>query len=406
QLPAHHAHVVCLDADEKVLCDSEKNPDADMTRENLAYVIYTSGSTGTPKGVLVTHQSLVHSTRARTIYYREPAASFLLLSSLAFDSSVAGIFWTLCQGGMLVLPNQGPERDLASVEALIAKNRVSHTLSVPSLYRLLLEGAQAQRLSSLRTVIVAGEACPAKLAEIHRRIIPQASLFNEYGPTEATVWCTVHAVNPDRDGTSVPIGQPISGIQIHLLDPHMRPVSVGVAGELYIGGVAVARGYLNHPQLTADRFVPDPFAEESGARLYRTGDLGRCLANGNIEFLGRIDHQVKIRGFRIELEEIQAILTRHPAVREAIVSKREDFVGDAQLVAYVVPQLEQSLTVTELRSFVKSRLPDYMVPSAFVTLPSLPLTSRGKLDRRALPAPDRNRPEQRVPFVPPSTPEE
>ena len=401
-LPEHTARVICLDAEwEAIAQENSENVISEVMANNLASIIYTSGSTGRPKGVLVTHQNLVHSTIARTTYYKEPVNSFLLLSSFAFDSSVAGIFWTLCQGGLLVLPRAGFQMEISHLAELIAQNHVSHLLSLPSLYMLLLEQAKPQYLISLRTVIVAGESCMRELVERHYRLLSQTHLFNEYGPTEGTVWSSVYRCESQNLRSAVPIGQPIANTQIYLLDTHLQLVPIGVAGELYIGGAGVTRGYLNQPELTVKRFIPNPFSNESGTRLYKTGDLARYLPDGNIEFLGRNDHQVKIRGFRIELGEIETVLKLHPIVREAVVMAREDAFGDKRLVAYVVQNSQYQdpdelkegipMLVSQLRSLVKERLPNYMIPASFVLLEAMPLTPNGKVDQRALPAPEPSR---------------
>lgn len=416
-LPEHHAQVVCLDqwmANESRGRGINESTDSwapvpldrfdrDVTVDSPAYVIYTSGSTGRPKGVLVTHRNLVHSTLARLTYYRQPVRGFLLLSSYAFDSSVAGIFWTLCQGGALVLPQSGLERDPSRLAALIAEHRISHLLSLPSLYSLLLAQSQPEQLASLQTVIVAGEACPEALTESHHRILPGAELFNEYGPTEGTVWSSVYQIRSPIVGGPVPIGRPIANTQIYLLDERLRPLPIGVAGELYIGGLGVAQGYLNRPELTAERFIPHPFSSEPGARLYKTGDWGRYRSDGTIEFLGRLDDQVKIRGYRIELGEVEAVLTQHPAVREAVVVAREDEPDQKRLVAYVVANVEPP-TTSELRRFLKEKLPEYMVPATFVMLEALPRLPNGKVDRRALPMSDQARATLDTAFVAPRTP--
>ena len=347
--------------------------------DNPAYLIYTSGSTGKPKGVLVSHRNLLHSTLARFRYYREPINSFLLLSPFAFDSSVAGLFWTLCQGGMLVIPEEDSHQDPAYLGELIARHSISHLLGLPALYELILQYSKPGQLSSLRTVIVAGESCPPELVQHHTRILPQAALYNEYGPTEVTVWSTVHRCDRSSDQRSVPIGRPIANTQIYVLDSQLQPVPVGVTGEVYIGGDGVARGYLNHPDQTAERFVPNPFGAKPGARLYRTGDLARFLANGNIEYAGRNDFQVKIRGYRIELGEIELALAQHPHVKDAVVLANE------WLTAYVVLNDVGTATASQLKQFLKERLPEYMLPSSFVLLEALPLTITGKVDRNALP---------------------
>jgi amino acid adenylation domain-containing protein len=278
-----------------------------------AYVIYTSGSTGQPKGVPVTHRNLVHSTFARFDMYQQPVGCFLLLSSFAFDSSVAGIFWTLCSGGALCLPMQREEQDANAIIRLMHEHAVTHTLCLPSLYQVLLEHAPAGALRALQVVIVAGESCPSSLLQWHAQVVPDAALFNEYGPTEGTVWCSVHRVSPAQPQHGpVPIGRPIPNMQLYIVDARHRPVPMGATGELLIGGDGLVEGYLNRPELTAARFIHAPAL--SAHRLYRSGDLARFRADGEIEFLGRIDQQIKIRGHRIELEEIEAALAAHPSV--------------------------------------------------------------------------------------------
>ena len=359
-----------------------------VTPDNLAYVIYTSGSTGRPKGVQVTHRNLVHSTHARGLYYPEPVGGYLLLSSFAFDSSVAGLFWTLCAGGTLVLPRDGDHNDPRRLARLIDEHRATHVLAVPSLYALMLTEAPAGSMASLRAVLIAGESCPRELPGAHRARLPQAALYNEYGPTEATVWCSVHRCEPAAEPGPVPIGRPIANTRLYVLDRHREPAPIGAAGELYVGGAGVSRGYLDRPALTAEKFIPDPFGPP-GSRLYRTGDLARRRPDGALEFLGRVDHQVKVRGYRIELGEIEAALAKHPAVRESVVLARRDSPGDPRLVAYVVGAGGPPPGAAELRRHLAAGLPEYMVPSAFVALPALPLSPHGKVDRAALPAPER-----------------
>ena len=313
--------VVCIDRDQSLIDkESDTAPSCGATADSLAYIIYTSGSTGTPKGVEIRHRNLVHSTTARGRYYGGSPENFLLLSSFAFDSSVAGIFWTLCQGGTLVLPPQGAEKDVDEIADMIAQHNVSTLLGLPSLYAMLLDVAGPSRLATLRRVIVAGEACSRRLVDRHCELLSQTALFNEYGPTEATVWSTATRCDNLPDGDTVPIGRPIANTKIYILDDQCKPVAVGVAGEIYIGGDGVARGYLGRDRLTAERFVPHPFKSNTDARLYRTGDLARYQSDGNIEFLGRIDHQVKIRGYRIELEEIEHVVGEHPDVSESVVT--------------------------------------------------------------------------------------
>ena len=441
RFPLIKAQTICLDTDWKMIAqESEENLALKTCAENLAYVIYTSGSTGKPKGVQIAHRNLVHSTTARITYYQEPVTCFLLLSSFAFDSSVAGIFWTLCSGGILCLPQEGLQLEIPKLVEFIAQNCVSHLLSLPSLYALLLEQSKPEQLTSLHTVIVAGEHCPTELVQHHHsksflkfsllpslallaswRFIPkimftthlrspyhlksEISLFNEYGPTEGTVWSSVYqsplSGNPpspygDAPQTAlshhsqqtrkqVSIGSPITNTQIYILDSHLHPVPIGVIGEVYISGDGLARGYLNQPALTSEKFIPNPFGESPGMRLYKTGDLACYLSDGNIDFLGRLDHQVKIRGYRIELGEIEAVLSQHPQVREVVVIARKDELKDMHVVAYLVTNQQPAPLQSELRRYLLDKLPEYMVPSAFVLLKEMPLLPNGKIDRRALP---------------------
>jgi amino acid adenylation domain-containing protein len=399
KLPAVRANVILLDNDwpeiEQFDC---QNPSIESQPANLAYIIYTSGSTGRPKGTLVSHSNVICSTLARFSAYQEAVKAYLLLSSFAFDSSVAGIFWTLCQGGCLCLPTETNIKDPSVLRDIIYQNRISHLLTLPSFYALLLK-QDSQQLESLKTVIVAGEPCPIELIGEHTFSLPGVNLYNEYGPTEGTVWSSVYLTNGADINQPVSIGKPIENAKLHLLDSHYVPVPIGVQGEIYLGGGGVVRGYLERPGLTAEKFIPDPFGN-IGGRLYKTGDLARYRPDGNIEFLGRIDTQVKIRGYRIELGEVEALLVKCPGVREAVVIAREDNPGDKRLVAYIVAEAGQEPTAADLRGQLSTVLADYMVPSAYVTLASFPLTPNGKLDRKALPAPEYQRSPQLV-FVEP-----
>jgi amino acid adenylation domain-containing protein len=353
--------------------------------QSLAYMIYTSGSTGRPKGAMVNHRGI----RNRLLWMQEtyrltPADTVLQKTPFSFDVSVWELFWPLMTGARMVLAKPGGHRDASYMADLIARERVTVMHFVPSMLQAFLEEPDLdRRCASLRLVVASGEALSAELEQRFAERLPGARLENLYGPTEASVDVTSWTCGLSADRRPVPIGRPIANTRIHLLDPHLRPVPVGVAGELWIAGANVGRGYLGRPELTAERFVPDPFGE-TGARAYRTGDLARFRADGAIEFLGRIDHQVKVRGFRIELGEIEAVLASHPGVREVAVTVREDR-GARSLVAYVVPP---AAAVEDLRRLSRESLPEYMVPAFFVGLEALPLSPNGKLDRRLLPAPD------------------
>jgi acyl-coenzyme A synthetase/AMP-(fatty) acid ligase/acyl carrier protein len=327
---------------------------------------------------------------------------FLLLSSFSFDSSMVGIFWTLCQGGTLVLPPQRIEQDMRQLAKMIAAHQISHVLMLPSLYAILLEQAEPAQLASLQTVIVAGEECRRGLVDRHYAQLPQATLHNEYGPTEATVWSTVYTIPRDFEGNRVPIGRPIANVQNYILDSHGHLAPIGVPGELCVGGAGVTCGYLHRPELTAERFVEHSFAGEAPIRVYHTGDLARILPDGNIEFLGRIDQQVKIRGFRVELGEIEARLGQHPAIRESVVVA---YTKNAQatLVAYLVTDWDPPPVTDDLRAYLRQRLPDYMLPASFILMEEMPLTPNGKIDRKALPEPDRSRPTLTQGYVTPET---
>ena len=391
RLPHHNAEVLCIDSSLNRF-ENEEFIGSECQPANLAFVFHTSGSTGKPKGVEITQGNLVHSTCARSLYYGPAVERFLLLSSFAFDSSLAGIFGTLCQGGTLVLTPGPVQSNLTQLAGLVEQHQISHLLCVPSLYSLLLDQAKPGQLASLRVVIVAGESCHLELIARHHEILPGASLFNEYGPTEATVWSTVYKCSPAAFQRPVPIGRPIPNARVYVLDRHCNPLPVGVPGELHVGGPGVARGYLNHPAETSQRFIPDVFRQEAGGRLYKTGDLVRYLPDGNLELLGRLDHQVKIRGFRIELEEIEAVISDCKGVRQAAVALREAERGEPQLIAYVVPHNALQFDEEDLHRFVGSKLPPAMIPSSFVVLGNLPLMPNGKVDRQALPAPRRNVP--------------
>ncbi|WP_375765213.1 amino acid adenylation domain-containing protein [Archangium gephyra] len=371
---------------ESAVSEPSVSPSPRPEPHHAAYVLFTSGSTGRPKGVVVEHRQLAHATRARFEVYGAPGVC-VPLSPFTFDASLAGLFWTLLHGGTLRFPEAGVMDDPRELAASLARHGVTHLIGVPVLYAQILAAAPAGGLSSLRAVSVGGEACPRELVRAHHEALPGTALFNEYGPTEATIWSTVHKVDP-ADSGPVPIGRAIPGARVYVLDERLQPVPIGVPGELYVGGAGVARGYLGRPELTSERFVADPFDTSPGARLYRTGDRVRWRKDGVLEFLGRQDGQVKVRGFRIETGEVEAALAAHSGLREVAVAAREDGRGGRRIVGYVVPHQRPGPTADVLRAFLRERLPEYMVPSAFVEREALPRTRNGKVDVAALPAPE------------------
>lgn len=350
--------------------------------DSPAYLIYTSGSTGQPKAVAISHGALAVSTHARTSYYQEPVQAYLLLSSFAFDSSVAGIFWTLSQGGHLVLPAPGDELAPARLGQLIEAEQISHGLCVPSLYQALLDEIPPRQLYSLRTWIVAGEACPEALPRQHAATLPQAGLFNEYGPTEATVWATV---DPLHEGGRVSIGRPIAPMVLDLVNEQGEPAGVGEIGEIVLSGPCLAIGYWNRPEATAAAFAPLPSAGRS--RAYRTGDLAWRDVDGRLFFVGRRDHQIKIRGHRIELGEVERCLRLHPDVREAAVVVQERSTGK-RLLGYILARHGYAPASEAMLDFLRQHLPEPMLPAMVLTLDAFPRTPNGKLDSQALPDPD------------------
>jgi amino acid adenylation domain-containing protein len=389
RLPRGQAAVVCLDTQwETIAKDGDARlPDA-VTAEDLAYVTYTSGSTGRPKGVLNTHKGIVNRLRWGQKTYRLTAEDRVLQKTpFTFDVSVWEFFWPLMSGARLVMARPGGHKDPAYLSKTIADKKITTLHFVPSMLEAYLDSADLHA-ASLKRVICSGEALSYELQERFFRA-SGAELHNLYGPTEAAVEVTNWACRRGDRRRVVPIGRPIANTRIYILDREKQPVPVGIAGELHIGGVQVAKGYLNRADLTAERFVPDPYSDDPAARLYKTGDLARYLPDGTIEYLGRMDNQVKLRGFRIELGEIEAVLAQHEGLRAAVVTLREDSPGDQRLVAYVVTHKDRTPTAEELRSLAGKSLPGYMVPSAFVFLDTLPLTPSGKTDRKALPAPPR-----------------
>ncbi|WP_437926828.1 amino acid adenylation domain-containing protein [Sorangium sp. So ce291] len=407
RLPAHRAEVLCLDVDRAQL-DREPttNLAVALSPDNLAYTIYTSGSTGRPKGAGNTHRGLLNRLQWMQERYGLTAADRVLQKTpFSFDVSVWEFFWPLITGAALVVARPGDHRDGERLVELITRHDVTTLHFVPPMLQAFLETPGAASCRSLRRVICSGEALPAELARRFFDRMDKAELHNLYGPTEASIDVTAWACRREDTSASVPIGHPIANTQLYLLDPHGHPVPVGVAGELHIGGVGLARAYHRRPALTAERFVPDPFAAAPGARLYRTGDLARYRTDGAIEFLGRLDHQVKIRGLRVELGEIEARLLQHPAVAEAVVVARDEAHGGKRLVAYVAARDGAAPEPEALRAWLAEALPAYMVPAPILVLERLPLSPNGKVDRRALPAPEAAAPGHR-PYVAPRTEEE
>ena len=503
RLPENQARVVCIDTEEETITRaSEENPKTGVTPDNLAYIIYTSGSTGNPKGVQIVHRSVVNFLNSMR---KEPGLTesdvLLAVTTISFDIAGLEFYLPLIVGARIILIRREVASDAAQLIKILAQSGATVMQATPATWRLLL-AAGWQGNKQLK-ILCGGEALTQALANQLLELVN--SVWNMYGPTETTIWSAVYKVEPGH--IRVPIGRPIDNTQIYLLDPTLnrksdliKPVPIGTPGELLIGGDGLARGYLNRPELNDENFIPNPFNDEPGARLYKTGDLARYLPDGNIECIGRIDHQIKIRGFRIELGDIEAALSQYPAVREAVVTAREDDSGDKRLVAYLVTDLSarvplqsnclvewdsspalasvdlssrgicpvnvpaagnegqrlplclqlprrdelslrgnvswqfgeqagiafetspteqgqihqseeyiietQGLSLTHLRSFLKNKLPDYMVPSAFVMLDALPLTPNGKVDRQALPAPNLDRSLSTEAFVPPRTPME
>jgi amino acid adenylation domain-containing protein len=391
-LPPHHAQIIFLDAP---IPESNAELPSDIQPDQLAYIIYTSGSTGRPKGVTIEHRNalaLIHW--AREVFTDEELSGVLASTSICFDLSVFEIFVTLSCGGKIVLADNALE-----LPRLPAAREVTLINSVPSAAAELVR--QDAIPATVTTVNLAGEPLKRALVQQLYQRLHIRKVYDLYGPSEDTTystWTLRRAHGPET------IGRPMSNKQVYLLDAQLQPVPVGVTGELYIGGAGVARGYLNRPELTAEKFIPDPFSPLPDARLYKTGDLARYLADGNIQFLGRIDHQVKVRGFRIELGEIESVLRRHENLRDVLVMARANDDGEKRIVAYVVAHHEPAPTPRELKDHVASQLPEYMVPSAFVLMDALPLTPNGKVDRKALPEPEAQ--TESSEFVAPTTPAE
>jgi amino acid adenylation domain-containing protein len=370
--------IICIDEDWATITQhSQENPTSCVTFDNLAYVIYTSGSTGKPKGVLLQHRGVSNLAKAQIeIFNTQPSNRILQFASLSFDASIFEIVMALQTGATLYLANKESLLPGQPLLKLLREKAITHVTLPPAVLAVL----PTESLPALQTIICAGESCTDDI--VKRWCNSEHRFFNAYGPTEATVWSTLAEISTISE--KPPIGRPIANTQIYILDKHLQPLPIGIPGELCIGGEGLAQGYLNRPELTTEKFILNPFNDKKGARLYKTGDLARYRPDGNIEFLGRIDNQVKIRGFRIELSEIETVLTQHQSVQKALVIAKENVSGDKYLVAYIVPNVETGNLASLLRQLLKEKLPEYMMPKAFVLLDFLPLTASGKVDRWAL----------------------
>ncbi|NJN66375.1 MAG: amino acid adenylation domain-containing protein, partial [Chloroflexaceae bacterium] len=413
RLPGFSAQVVCLDTEwEQIARQPAENPSSAVQATSLAYVVYTSGSTGRPKGVMVEHRSIVRLISHTNYITLTPDDVVAQMSNASFDALTFEVWGALCHGARLVII---PYHQVVAIRELARQLR-QHAVTVAFITTALFNQVVREvpeAWAGLKTVLFGGEAVDPSAVATLLATHPPERLLHVYGPTENTTfstWYEVREVAPDA--LTVPIGRPLANDCRYVLDAHLQPVPIGVPGELYVGGAGLSRGYLNRPDLTSERFIPNPFGD---GRLYKTGDLVRLLPDGNVVFLGRVDHQVKIRGFRIEPGEIDAVLKQHPGVRESIVVARKEASGQYRLLAYVVPQRSDEpgtepgtepawVSVRALRAYLQQRLPDYMIPSSLVMLESLPLTPNGKVDRNALPVPEGSRPDLDVAFAPPRTP--
>ncbi len=382
-----------------IAAESEANPRSGITADNLAYLIYTSGSTGRPKGVQIPHRAVLNFLDSMRVQIGMTKRDRLLaVTTLSFDIAALELFLPLTVGASIVLVSREVASDGSLLKEQLEISNPSVMQATPATWRLLLTAGWTGS-NDLR-ILCGGEKLSRELA--NQLLNRTSCCWNLYGPTETTIWSLISRVEAGQEGP-VPIGRPISNTQVYILDAQLRRVPVGVPGELYIGGVGLARGYLNRAELTAENFIPHPFDATPGARLYRTGDVVRYLPNGDIEFQGRVDQQVKLRGYRVELGEVEAALVGHPAIREAVAVAREDAAGEKQLVAYLVAQNGAPPAPDELRRYLQEKVPEWMVPSSFVTIAALPLTPNGKVNRRALPKPEQHRPDLAVAYVEPRT---
>lgn len=410
KLPSYHHEVHILDRENPLPSSGPAdNPCTQTCVEMLAYILYTSGSTGKPNGVCCHHKGVINLLEdCQRRAPLAPGSRYSLWTSTNFDVSVYEIFSALLYGGTLCIPADDVRAESASFFPWLQQQCI-HSAYIPPFMLAELSDwlAQDGKHLFLQRLLVGVEPIPERLLVSLTRHMQGLQIVNGYGPTETTICASLYSVPPQISTSSIaPIGKPVQNMQIHLLDASLQPVPIGESAEISIGGAGVTRGYWQHPVLTAERFIPDPFAREPGARLYRTGDLARYLPDGNIQFVGRKDHQIKIRGYRIEPGEVEATLRQHPAVQEVVVLAREDVPGEKRLVAYIVPPQMGIVTTSDLRQFLLEQVPGYMVPEAFVFLESLPITLNGKIDRRKLPVPDFTRPELKAVFVAARTPTE
>ncbi|MFN6560842.1 MAG: non-ribosomal peptide synthetase [Nostoc sp. ChiSLP01] len=396
-------NIICLDTDWQTIArEANDNLNTQVKPENLAYVIYTSGSTGLPKGVAIEHRQLFNYLNSiQTVLNLPLGANYATVSTIAADLGHTVIFPSLCGGGCLHIISSERITNAKDLADYFERNLIDCLKIVPSHLKALLTSEAGVQILPRQRLVLGGESTSWELIEQIQQLAPECQIINHYGPTETTVGVLTYQVEkaPDtRQSSTVPIGRPLANTQIYILDSQKQPTPINVPGEVYIGGAGLARGYLNRPELTQEKFIPNPFSDDPQSRLYKTGDLARYLPDGNIEYIDRIDNQVKIRGFRIELGEIEAVLSQYPHIQQVTVIKSEDTPSDActeqsrskRLVAYLVSDAEENPSISDLRQFLKEKLPEYMVPAAFVYLDAPPLTPNGKIDRRALPVPGLN----------------
>jgi amino acid adenylation domain-containing protein len=405
-LVTNEIQVIYLDSDWETINQQKiDNPITTTTTLNLAYVIYTSGSTGKPKGTLIPHQGLVNYLSWATQKYTvEQGIGTVVHSPLGFDLTITSLLSPLLVGRTVELLSEEQGIETLS-QALKKSSNLSLVKITPAHLDLLKQQLSKEEIANkTRAFIIGGENLLAQSITFWQNVAPDTILVNEYGPTETVVGCCIYQVPVGKHTSgSIPIGKPIANTQLYVLDQYLQPVTTNVTGELYIGGLGLARGYLNQPELTALKFIPNPFSKQQGDRLYKTGDLVRFLPTGDIEYIGRIDNQIKIRGFRVELGEIEGVINQHPSVSASVAILREDKPGNQNLIAYITLYPDKTLTISQLRRFLQNKLLDHMLPTAFMILEALPLTSNGKVDRRALPMPDALRPELEVAYVVPQT---